>query len=173
MTLHTINYNETLPTQSCLASSVLQSSRKRKRSHKTVRFDIENVVIIDTWSSLDYDRGYSSFPSIATTQYKLNPALNMIPSITKPTLSLEIPASPCDSEASSPDIEIPAANCLKKKKPKLTVNTNICTGGPLFFTKLSTNHVKHGIQDDIDDCSNDYLVPMTAVTPSSTAFFSY
>lgn len=162
--------NETLPIQSCLSSSISQVSRKRKRSHKTVRFDIEHIVIIDTYSPLDYDRGYSTFPSSASIQYKLNPALNIIPTTAKPILSLEIPSSPCDSEASSPDIETPTTDCLKKKKPKLTVNTTMCSDGPLFFTKLSTNHVKHSMQDD--DCSNDYLVPITASTPS-TAFFSY
>lgn len=167
-----LDHNEALPIQSCLSSTIPQISRKRKRCQKTVRFDIEHIVIIETYSPLDYDRGYSSFPSSATIQYKLNPALNIIPATTKPTLSLEIPSSPCDSEASSPDIETPTTDCLKKKKPKLTVNTNICSGGPLFFTKLSTNHVKHGIQDDIEDCSNDYLVPITTATPS-TAFFSY
>ncbi|KAG2212101.1 hypothetical protein INT46_011428 [Mucor plumbeus] len=167
-----LNHNETSPAQSCLPLTIPQISRKRKRSQKTVRFDIEHIAIIETYSPLDYDRGYSSFPSSATIQYKLNPALNIIPATTKPTLSLEIPSSPCDSEASSPDIETPTTDCLKKKKPKLTVNTNICSGGPLFFTKLSTNHVKHGIQDDVEDCSNDYLVPITTATPS-TAFFSY
>ncbi|CAO3608962.1 unnamed protein product [Mucor fragilis] len=157
--------------QSCLSSSTSPLSRKRKRSHKTVRFDIEHIGIIETYSSLDYDRGYSTFPSSASIQYKLNPALNIISTTAKPILSLEIPSSPCDSEASSPDIETPTTDCLKKKKPKLTVNTTMCADGPLFFTKLSTNHVKYGSLQD-DDRSNDYLVPMTASTPS-TAFFSF
>ncbi|KAI9263018.1 hypothetical protein EDC94DRAFT_518534 [Helicostylum pulchrum] len=129
---------------------------KRKRIDKTVRFDVEHTVIIDTYSPLDYDRGsVFSFP----IQYKVNPNIS---TREIPTLSLEIPSSPCDSEASSPDLEhhqFPPTSKDKKKKPKLTVNTSACDG-PLFFTKLSTNHVRYN-DDDEDDTINDYLIPST------------
>lgn len=147
-------------------------SRKRKRSiKKTVRFDVERTVIIDTYSPLDYDRGsIFSFP----IQYEINP--NILSATHKyiPSLSLEIPAtpsSPCDSEASSPDMEqiqSLAASTIdnKKKRPKLTVNTSLCSGdGPLFFTRLSTNHVRHKVNnedDDEDDTTNDFLIPITS-----------
>lgn len=152
-----------------LSDSKLQtstiSSRKRKRTEKTVRFDVEHIVIIDTYSPLEYDRG-SIFSS--PVQYKINP--NLLANIPKrPSLSLEIPSSPCDSEASSPDLEqqpltLPVSN--KKKRPKLTVNTSVCSGeGPLFFTKLSTNHVKHDNCDDSDNSLfSDYLIPVTTPT---------
>lgn len=156
---------------SCLTHSLLNntlpttkiSSRKRKRTEKTVRFDVEHIVIIDTYSPLEYDRG-SIFSS--PIQYKINP--NLLANIPKrPTLSLEIPSSPCDSEASSPDIEqpltLPVSN--KKKRPKLTVNTSVCSGeGPLFFTKLSTNHAKHNSEDSDSGLFSDYLIPVTTPT---------
>ncbi|KAI7905765.1 uncharacterized protein BX663DRAFT_500833 [Cokeromyces recurvatus] len=153
-------------TSSCLIT------RKRKRSEKTVRFDVEHIVIIDTYSASDYDRG-SPF-SLPPIQYKINPAI--------PKLSLEIPSSPSafDSEASSPDIETPIATTTtefiinkknNKKRPKLTINTtSLSTEGPLFFTKLSTNHYRHSTIEE-EDYSNDYLVPMTA--PAVATTFSY
>lgn len=139
---------------SCLIKPTTNTLNKRKRIEKTVRFDVEHTVIIDTYSPLDYDRGsVFSFP----IQYKVNPNISR----DTPTLSLEIPSSPCDSEASSPDLEhrpfSPSKD--KKKKPKLTVNTSTCDG-PLFFTKLSTNHVRYN-DDDEDDTINDYLIPST------------
>ncbi|RCH94006.1 hypothetical protein CU098_009961 [Rhizopus stolonifer] len=149
-------------------------SRKRKRCEKTVRFDVDHVVIIDTYSAMDYDRGsIFSFP----IQYKINPAIlaNTIPK-NKPSLSLEIPPSPTDSESSSPDIETPTTPSIdKRKKPKLTVNTSVCMGGPLFFTKLSTNHVRHRVgsdedETDEDDSVNDYLVPITTPSTSHPTF---
>lgn len=159
----------TLSTSPCSTQSMTTSntcttniaSRKRKRTEKTVRFDVEHTVIIDTYSRLDYDRGSTfTFPTI---QYKVNP--NILANTPKgPSLSLDIPSSPCDSEASSPDLEqpliLPAIAIInKKKRPKLTINTNICSGeGPLFFTKLSTNHAKHNNEVD---AINDILVPVT------------
>jgi hypothetical protein len=152
------------------------SSRKRKRTEKTVRFDVEHTIIIDTYSPLDYDRGsIFSFP----IQYRINPNILAASANEKksntPSLSLEIPlppSSPCDSEASSPDIEqnqLLPSNDKKKKKPKLTVNTSVCSGdGPLFFTKLSTNYIRHRINNDNDegdDTINGYLIPITPTTP--------
>lgn len=157
---------------SCLIKTDPNMQHKRKRTDKkTVRFDEAHTVIIDTYSPFDYDRGsVFSFPPV---QYKLNPNLsNHHHSSNIPSLSLEIPSSPCDSEASSPDLDqaflpsIPAAaaNKEKKKKPKLTVDTSVCSGdGPLFFTKLSTNHVRHG-DDGEDDKMNDYLIPISTPT---------
>ncbi|KAI8085826.1 uncharacterized protein B0P05DRAFT_533870 [Gilbertella persicaria] len=136
-------------------------SRKRKRCEKTVRFDVDHVVIIDTYSAMDYDRGsIFSFP----IQYKINPAIlaNTIPK-NKP-------------KSSSPDIETPTTPSIdKRKKPKLTVNTSVCMGGPLFFTKLSTNHVRHRVgsdedETDEDDSVNDYLVPITTPSTSHPTF---
>ncbi|KAG2193441.1 hypothetical protein INT47_006970 [Mucor saturninus] len=137
---------------------------KRKRGEKKVRFDVEQPVIINTYSSLEYDRGsiYS-----APIQYRINP--NIIPK--GPVLSLEIPTSPCDSEASSPETEQEqysptSPKDKKKKKPRLTVDTSVCSDdGPLFFTKLSTNHVRHNDDNEKgeeDDTMNDYLIPITA-----------
>ncbi|KAI9349948.1 hypothetical protein BD770DRAFT_474890 [Pilaira anomala] len=157
---------------SCLIKFDPNIQHKRKRTDKkTVRFDEEHTVIIDTYSPFDYDRGsVFSFPPV---QYKLNPNLlsNNNSRSDIPSLSLEIPSSPCDSEASSPDLDqaflpihIPAANKEKKKKPKLTIDTSVCSGdGPLFFTKLSTNHVRHG-NDGEDDKMNDYLIPISTPT---------
>jgi hypothetical protein len=151
-----------------------QVNRKRKRSAKSVRFDVDQNVIIDTYSPMDYDRGsVFSFPPVL---YKINPIiLNNSDKQQQPSLSLEIPSSPCDSEDSSPETEescniplIPTTTSTnKKKKPKLSVDTSICAG-PLFFTSLSTNHVRHKVNDttdddDDDDSKNDYLVPISAI----------
>lgn len=146
--------------QSCLLKKSALVSSKRKRTEKKVTFDIEHPVIIDTYSPLDYDRG--SLYSLPI-QYRINPNIPK-----KPILSLEIPSSPCDSEASSPDTEqqqfSPITSKDKKKKPKLTVDTSVCSDdGPLFFTKLSTNHVRHN-DDEEDDTVNDYLIPIIAQT---------
>ncbi|KAG1136257.1 hypothetical protein G6F61_013660 [Rhizopus arrhizus] len=109
---------------------------------KQVRFDTEHIVIIDTYSPLDYDRG--SFP----IQYKLNPNIALrIPS--PPPL---IPSDDSEDSASSPDGEVMTK---KKKLPKLSIDTSMCAG-PLFFTKLSTNHSRNKEQDN----SNDYLIPI-------------
>lgn len=147
------------------------TNRKRRRTEKTVRFDIEHIVYIDTYSSMDYDRGGSLF---TFHQYKINPNRKI------PKLSLDIPTSSSSSSdtSSSPDsddsIETPTNNTLldrnkKKTKPKLTVNTSICTDGPLFFTKLSTNHFKHSMLDSSDE-EDDYLVP---ITPKFQTTFSF
>lgn len=142
-------------------------TNKRKRGEKKVRFDIEQPEIINTYSSLEYDRGslYS-----CPIQYRINPNIPQKNGSTTPVLSLEIPpSSPCDSEASSPETEQAhysptTSKDKKKKKPKLSVDTSLCSDhGPLFFTKLTTNHVRYN--DDLceeDDTMNDYLIPITA-----------
>ncbi|KAI7857797.1 hypothetical protein BDC45DRAFT_500708 [Circinella umbellata] len=48
----------------------------------------------------------------------------------------------------------------KQNRPKLSVDTSICAG-PLFFTKLSTNH-RSKTSDD-DNNSSSFLVPMSAL----------
>lgn len=144
-------------TQLCLPNKSALLSNKRKRTTKKVTFDVKHPIIIDTYSQFEYDRGSLYSPPI---QYRINPNIPK-----GPTLSLEIPSSPCDSEASSPDTEqehySPAISKDKKKKPKLTVDTSVCSDdGPLFFTRLSTNHVRHN-DDEEDDTMNDYLIPLT------------
>jgi hypothetical protein len=183
-----MSHSQLIPCLSLKSSPSSLISRKRKRIEKTVRFDVEHTVIIDTYSPLDYDRGsIFSFP----IQYKINPAIfNKNNNISQPNLSLEIPptaaaaATSYSPEASSsPEIETPTTPTTptytmidkKKKRPRLTVNTSVCSGGPLFFTKLSTNHAKHKINDSSssssDDDDNDYLIPIT--TPQVTTTFSY
>ncbi|KAG0171241.1 hypothetical protein DFQ30_001271 [Apophysomyces sp. BC1015] len=145
-------------------SCVLSPSKKSKAT-KTVRFDTTNEVIIYTYSSIEYDRGASP------VLYKLNPSISL-----KPKLSLDIPTtlppSPCDSEddgssssssPSTPAGDRPPPFSPKKQRPKLSVDTSVCAG-PLFFTSLSTNHVRHRVRsnwEDEDD-TNSYLVPMSA-----------
>ncbi|KAI8991561.1 hypothetical protein BDF20DRAFT_50163 [Mycotypha africana] len=58
-------------------------------------------------------------------------------------------------------------NNHRKKKPKLTVDTSLCPGGPLFLTKLSTNHFKHRI--DLSHNSDHYLILLTYL-PSTRLF---
>jgi hypothetical protein len=159
-----MSHSQLIPCLSLKSSSPI--SRKRKRIQKTVRFDVEHTVI-DTYSPLDYDRGsIFSFP----VQYKINPAIfNKIP---QPNLSLEIPNSYSPEASCSPEIETPTTPTdtmidKKKKRPRLTVNTSVCSGGPLFFTKLSTNHAKHTINDSSSSSSSsedddDYLIPITS-----------
>lgn len=141
-----------LNTTTITMDSCLINSRKRKRIQKQVRFDTEHIVVIDTYSPLDYDRGsIFSFP----IQYKLNPNI-------KTTLSLDIPPPPLSPSDDSEDNASPDRETMKnKKKPKLSIDTSVCAG-PLFLTKLSTNHVRNRVIDsDEDDSTNDYLIPMT------------
>ncbi|ORZ03999.1 hypothetical protein BCR43DRAFT_70214 [Syncephalastrum racemosum] len=55
----------------------------------------------------------------------------------------------------------------KQSRPKLSIDTSVCSQGPLFLTKLSTNHVRTRTWDDDsgggESTISDYLVPMTAV----------
>ncbi|KAI8389404.1 hypothetical protein BD560DRAFT_381513 [Blakeslea trispora] len=135
--------------KSCL---IKQESHKRKRQEKAVRFDDEDIAIIDTYSPMDYDRGsIFAFP----IQYKINPA------ILANTMPLEIPASPTDSETSNSDSELLEMPDTKRKRPRLTIDTSLCADGPLFFTSLSTNHIKHKDHEAEYDTS-DYLIPVTA-----------
>lgn len=152
-------------------------SRKRRRTEKSVRFDIEHIVYIDTYSPTDYDRGGSLF-TYSPIQYKINPR---IPKLSLDIATINSNTSPSSTDTSSPDsddsIETPTTTTMlvdrnkKKRKPKLTVNTSICTDGPLFFTKLSTNHFKHSIHDDDDDSEEDYLVPITPKYPTTSFTF--
>lgn len=176
-----MSHSQLIPCISLKSSSSSQISRKRKRIEKTVRFDVEHTVIIDTYSPLDYDRGsIFSFP----VQYKINPAIFTKNNILQPNLSLEIPPTACYSPETScsPDIETPTTPITptdtmiskKKKRPRLTVNTSVCSDGPLFFTKLSTNHAKYKVNDSSSSSSEDddnYLIPIT--TPQVTTTFSY
>lgn len=126
--------------------------RKRSTVKKVVRFLIESPEIIYTYSSTEYDRGASP------TLYKLNPII--------PKLSLDIPEFDPDSSSNSSSPETPgdydecpfASNVHNKKlRPKLSIDTSMCNG-PLFFTKLSTNHRRTQTEED-----SEYLVPMSAV----------
>ncbi|KAF7728767.1 hypothetical protein EC973_005605 [Apophysomyces ossiformis] len=152
-------------------TSCYLSTPKKTKATKKVRFDTDNNIIIYTYSSEEYDRGASP------VLYKLNPSIPL-----KPKLSLDIPtlppSSPCDSEddgsSNSSSPSTPAADRLppfspKKQRPKLSVDTSICTG-PLFFTSLSTNHVRHTVRSnwEDDDDTNSYLVPMSASVLSLT-----
>lgn len=127
---------------------------KRKRSEKTVRFDVEHIVVFYTYSAMEYDRG-GRYQSI---QYKVNPNRKILPK-----LLVDIPPSNTTirqqhtEDGSSPDsddsIDTPTIS-TKKRKPQLSINTNICTDGPLFFTKLSTNGSVS------DDDGEDILIPI-------------
>ncbi|KAI8346862.1 hypothetical protein EDC96DRAFT_449101 [Choanephora cucurbitarum] len=135
-----------------------QEHHKRKRVEKTVRFDDERIIVIDTYSPMEYDRGsIFAFP----IQYKINPAILA----GQMHLShLETPASPTDSETSNSDSEIlEMSTDTKRKRPRLTIDTSLCADGPLFFTSLSTNHFKHRV-GEADYDANDYLIPVTATS---------
>lgn len=87
------------------------------------------------------------------------------------TSSVDLPLTPAPAPPlESPPPLLPAEQQHQKKKqprPKLSIDTSVCSQGPLFLTKLSTNHVRTRTWDDDDSKSestiSDYLVPMTAV----------
>ncbi|KAI9016322.1 hypothetical protein CLU79DRAFT_764460 [Phycomyces nitens] len=150
--------------------------RPKSSIQKSVQFDM-NLDIVYTYSATDYDRGgILQFPVL----YKLNPSV-LSPHnrpVQKPKLSLAIPDTYCDSEEESASStgslsSIGSADSFssfspkKQLRPKLKVDTTICSG-PLFFTDLSTNHVRHKVHSEGEDTNNnniylsDYLVPMSA-----------
>ncbi|KAI8145163.1 hypothetical protein BJV82DRAFT_512188 [Fennellomyces sp. T-0311] len=135
---------------------------KRKRissclPKKTVRFDLEHKIML-TYSPDEYDRG-GLFDN--PVLYKLNPNA-------KPKLSVDIPPfilsddgqDSANSTEPSPDTpgdnDFPPPMLGRSNRPKLSVDTSICAG-PLFFTKLSTNHRSRADDD------NGYLVPISAL----------
>lgn len=133
----------------------LIKSRKRKRTEKKqVRFDIDHIVIVDTYSPLDYDRG--SIFSNTTIQYKLNPTI--LNSNYHNSIPLEIPNSPSSSDEETNNPVKETLGQKKRKRPKLSVDTSICAG-PLFLTRLTTHHKT---KDDVNT-NNDYLIPISAL----------
>ncbi|KAL0073014.1 hypothetical protein J3Q64DRAFT_1760644 [Phycomyces blakesleeanus] len=157
-----------------------QPSPSTKPSQKSVQFDMQ-LDIVYTYSATDYDRGgILPFPVL----YKLNPSV-LSPTqhrpVQKPKLSLAIPAAEdiyCDSEEDSASstgslssvgsVDSFTSSPRRQLRPKLKVDTSICAG-PLFFTDLSTNHVRHKVLAEEQDSNtnqniylSDYLVPMSA-----------
>lgn len=133
----------------------LIQSRKRKRTEKKqVRFDIDHIVIVDTYSPLDYDRG--SIFSNTAIQYKLNPTI--LNSNHHNSIPLEIPNSPSSSDEETNNPVKETLGQKKRKRPKLSVDTSICAG-PLFLTRLTTHHKT---KDDVNT-NNDYLIPISAL----------
>ena len=124
-------------------------------------------------------------PSVPSQIYQ-QPTLTTL-TTTKPKLSVNIPSfsfvhndddqdsatstepspdTPNDNDITSlctPPTTISGAtvrSTTKQDRPKLSVDTSICAG-PLFFTKLSTNH-RSKTSDD-DNNSSNFLVPMSAL----------
>ncbi|KAI8064279.1 uncharacterized protein B0P05DRAFT_554823 [Gilbertella persicaria] len=134
-----------------------RKSLKRKFTMKTVRFASE-VTVLETYSADEYDRSdIFSTPVL----YKLNPTIK------PPQLTLEIlphlvkdedmMSSPENSPNTPPILSMTDHYFGQKKRkklqrPKLTIDTNICSD-PLFFTCLSTNYKNDTSSTD------DFLVP--------------
>ncbi|KAI9498736.1 hypothetical protein BDB00DRAFT_799310 [Zychaea mexicana] len=137
--------------------------RIEQHKNKSVRF-MDHPTIEYTYSADEYDRG-GLFDHV--TLYKFNPPPPVAPpklSVNIPPFVLRrdhdddqdsasstepSPDTPSDHDAtaavvcgslqSSPTPFLPPQRRSKQDRPKLSVDTSICAG-PLFFTKLSTNH---------------------------------
>ncbi|KAI8365789.1 hypothetical protein BD560DRAFT_401742 [Blakeslea trispora] len=124
------------------SSCLTHSSRKRKRSPDLhVHFSTQPQSIIYTHSQSDYDRS-GLLPDISDQQpsriflaFSINIVSNPIP--------------PTDSEC------VTEKQKKHAKRPKLTIDTGNLQG-PLYFTKLTTNHQK-GKKEQFDDEEMDTL----------------
>lgn len=127
-------------TTSCLAQNT--TSRKRKRLHVSFCTLPENVIY--THSQSDYDRGSSTdfFSDYHTPAYFFALKINFIPQ-----------EQPIESTSVTSD------SSNNKKRPKLTIDTSNLSG-PLYFTKMTTNHQKR--REAAYDDDNDFFDRLTA-----------
>jgi hypothetical protein len=107
-----------IPNNSCL----VQPSRKRKRpSEHHVRFCTQPQSIIYTWSQSDYDRSGFYIPETNQKQFIFTLSINFVHQ-PKENLNEKKPK-------------------FNSKRPKLSIDTTNLQG-PLYFTKMTTNHQK-------------------------------
>jgi TFIIF-interacting CTD phosphatase-like protein len=118
-----------IPNSSC----IVQPSRKRKRpSEHHVRFCTQPQSVIYTWSQSDYDRSGFYIP-------ETNPQQQLIF-----TLSINFVHKETQNKPK-----------FNSKRPKLSIDTTNLQG-PLYFTKMTTNHQKQ-MQAEEDKEEVDHL----------------